>query len=488
MITRTRDLAGRLFARGGFRGPVLTLLSGSVVTMAVGYLAQPILTRLYLPAEFGAYDYFVTIVTVLAPVASLRYEDAVMLPPERHEALRIVQLALLCTVTFSLLLTLAAVLPFVRPLLADAGAGALLPWVWLLGPTLLLARGTKLAEVWLARSHRFRLITAGDGINKLSMTAGKVGAGVAGAGPLGLVGGFVGAQLLAALFYGRALLGRSMPTRLRLDRVSLAEAARRYRRFPLYSMPAALLNNLVGRLPVLFLPLHFDMAAVGYYGRAFIALAVPLGIVGQSIAQVFFVHAAEAERAGDLAGLTTRIHARLVMIGLFPTLLLVTAGPDLLAFVFGDVWRDAGRFARVLAPWFFLAAVASPLTRVFDVLERQRADLLVSIGMFTALVAVLGVVGGRQDLWTTLALLGAAGAMLRLVHLTVILRLAGVRLLDALAPYLRYTLMALPGLLLLALALGLRTPWLTAGAAFAGGILYGVLVLWRDRIRLGFGS
>ena len=62
-----------------------------------------------------------------------------------------------------------------------------------------------------------------------------------------------------------------------------------------------------------------------------------------------------------------------------------------------------------------LAAIASPLTRVFDVLERQRTDLACSVGMIVLQTAAL-VVGGRTgDVFFTLLLLGIAGVVARML-------------------------------------------------------------------------
>ena len=65
---------------GALRGPVLTLLSGGAAAFLIGYVAKLVLLRLYDPADFGVYEFVVAIVGILIPVASLRYEDAIVLP------------------------------------------------------------------------------------------------------------------------------------------------------------------------------------------------------------------------------------------------------------------------------------------------------------------------------------------------------------------------------------------------------------------------
>ena len=82
MSDRLRIWLKQLFSTEGFRGPALTLLSGTTVVLVLAYLAQPVLTRLYSEAEFGLSDYFVSVMVVLISFTSLRYEDALMLPED----------------------------------------------------------------------------------------------------------------------------------------------------------------------------------------------------------------------------------------------------------------------------------------------------------------------------------------------------------------------------------------------------------------------
>lgn len=485
MMRPLRTRIGRLFTRDGIRGPILTLLSGSVLTMGLGQLSLPLLTRLYTPAAFGVADYFVMIMSVLITVASLRYEDALMVPEDEDDAGHLLWLALLLVLGSTVLLgALIAGTTLPHRLLAWLQADAVAPWLWLVPPTLLFMRVTKVAETWLARGKAFRTITAGDVANKVALVGTRLGAGVAGLGAGGLIGGFTLAHVVSSGFYGGTLLrpragGARLPTPS-LDLRRLRRLARRFRRFPLFSMPSALLNALVTRLPVLFLPFYFDLTTLGYFGRAFTVLAVPLSLIGGAVAHVFFVHAAEAHRAGTLATLTQSIYGRLVLVGLFPTLALLLAGPDLFDFVFGDPWREAGRYVQYLAPWLFLAAVASPLTRLFDVLERQRTDLTLSVILFAAqaLALIVGGLSGRVML--TMLLIGVVGALTRVLHVAVLLRLAGVGLREGFTPYRRYALPCLAGLLPAALVLPLGLPWLTTLAVAAGGAGYAAFALRTD--------
>ncbi|MEX1054491.1 MAG: oligosaccharide flippase family protein, partial [Rhodothermales bacterium] len=409
---------------------MVTLLSGTAVTLLISYLSVPILTRLFTPEEFGVSDYFIMIVSVFITFASLRYEDAVMLPENDEKASSVFWLAAgLTLVTVALTAIFAIWSHEIAAFLRVEGVAV---WLWLVAPTLFLMRLCKLAEIWLTREHRFRVITGGEVANKVTMMGARIGAGaVADLGAGGLIGGFVVAHVVSGAYFLRSLFQNAGGRLVRVSMRQIREAANRYRRFALYSTPASFLNAVVARLPVLLLPVFFSMETVGYFGRAFVALAVPLSLVGTAVSQVFIVHAAEAHRAHRLAPLTKTIHARLVMVGMFPTLLLVAAGPELFAFVFGPEWRTAGDFARYLAFWFFAGGVASPLSRLFDILERQRTELLISTATCLALTIALVIGGKSGDVHFTIVLVAIAGTLIRVMHIGTMTQLAGIRLLDA---------------------------------------------------------
>lgn len=476
-----RRLFSNQFVPGGFRASVFTLLSGSTFALALGYLARPFLTRLYTPADFGLADVFIALVGILMPVASLRYEDALMLPEDDRDAASILGLAALLTSAFAALMLLLIV-PGVA-LASRMGAPDLAAWLWLIPPTLLILRASKLAEMWLTRQKRFKPVSAGQVVQSSTMVAVRVGAALPPwhAGPGGLIGGFVAGHAVAALLlltaalrHGAHALGAAFRTE------ALRATASRYRRFAVFSMPSTLLGALMSRLPFLLLLFFFDRTIVGHFGLAFNAVLVPLSLLGGAVAQVFFVHAAEAVREDTLAPLTTTVHRRLVMAGLYPTLALLLAGPDVFAVVFSETWRTAGTYVQYLAPWLFFTALSVPLTRLFDVLERQRLDLMTSLILFTVLLSALLVGGFAGDPERCLLLLGLAGGATRCGQMLLLLRLGGVSWGSLVRPFARYTAFSLPGLLLTVAALSLHHPVLTTLAAALGGVLYVTLLLLRD--------
>jgi O-antigen/teichoic acid export membrane protein len=171
----------------------------------------------------------------------------------------------------------------------------------------------------------------------------------------------------------------------------------------------------------------FSPALAGIYALANRVLSMPMQVVGKAIANVFLAGAADALREGRLGILVARVHRKLSHIGMVPTLMLLTAGPEIFAFAFGTQWREAGVFAQWLAPWLYLVFVTSPMSAVLDVLDRQAAAMAFQALLLTVRIAAILCGAWLGDARLAIALFGTGSALCWLVQLAWIIRAADVR-------------------------------------------------------------
>jgi O-antigen/teichoic acid export membrane protein len=469
-----------LFDDSAFRAPVLKLLSGNGVAFVIAYLAQIVLLRLY-PDEFwGIADYVTAWVSILAPVASLRYEDALMLPEDGRKSAHAYLLAVSSVMVFcTALLLVLSLSDTVMGFFANKGG----QWMLILPMALLANRLAKITELWLSRQEAFGRISAAQVIQSGSMVGVRLISGLANPGAGGLIWGFVAGFGLSFLSMSRkavstlrsSLAGRPSWTEIK-------DVASRYRRFPFFTMPAAMISGLITRLPILFIPEIFGMAVLGQYSRGFSILFVPLSLVAASIAQVFFVRAVEANRDGGLATFAGNVHARLVLMAFWPTAVLMVAGGDIFATLFGDDWREGASYVAYVAPWILLTVVASPLTRLFDVLERQRLELLITLISLVVIVSAMWLGSLSGDMLVLLLYLGVGGSLVRLGQIIWLLSLAGCSFGSMLKPYARYLVTGAPLLALVWAVSSLGMPWLTTIVGAIFGAVFLVVSVIREKL------
>lgn len=461
------------------RGPILKLLSATGYAAVLGYVGMLILVRLYPRESFGLFDFVISVVGILAPFVSLRYEDSLMLAEKDRDGAHCFLLALGVTIVLSFMLLFF--LPFRNDIATFFNDPLIAEWLWVIPLMLVVVRFGKFSDLWLTRHDRFGRVSIGQMSYSTTMTGVKIGGGIISASPAGLVYGYLIGVLSGILVNVRIVLrGLTVALHGGVSISRIKYLAGRYRRFPIFTMPAAVVAMLGTRLPFLLLLYYFSLETLGYFGRAFAVVFVPLSLLGAAVAQVFFVRGVEARRSGTISIITDTIHQRLVFLSLFPTVVVMIAGPDIFQFLLGEPWRLSGVIARYIAPWILFSAIASPLSRLFDVLEKQRLELLTNSALFIVVAVVLVYGGSRDDLFLTMLLLGIGGGFVRIWQITILLSIAGLTPLSFLKPYLRYALYSLPWLLLVAAAVVWTSPIVVTITAAVGGLGYLASVVYRE--------
>ncbi len=407
------------FLKSGFARDVTVLAGSAFIGQGLIALSTPLLSRLYTPADFGLAALFVSVVSILTVVAGLRYEVAIPLPADDESAANVFALAAAVVLGSATLVGLGAALlgnEAARWFRADD----LGPFLWLLPLSVLGVGLYQVFSFWAVRRKEFAGIARSRMSQAVALVTTQASFGMLRLGPLGLLLGEVlgragGVGTLAAMTWRRdRTLSRHVNTS------DMARAALRYRRFPLLSSGAALLNNLGVALPALVLAALYGPRVVGWFALAQRILAAPLNLVAASVNQVFVSEAARTADAnlGELRRALAKALVGIMLVALPYIVVLVLAGPGVFRFVFGAEWAESGVYVRVLAVMCFVEAVATATGGTLDVLQRQdlhvareiiRVVLLAGAGLFAWLIGA-GSLGG-------LALLSAGGALAYVVYL-----------------------------------------------------------------------
>lgn len=427
-MERIKQLIQKRLPPGSFGRNVITLMTGTSFAQALLILASPILTRLYSPEDFGVFALYLSVLGILTVVACWRYELAIVLPEKDEDAANLLVLSIcICFGMTALTWILAAL--FRNSIANLLGAPELAPWLWFMPLSLVAAGLFTTFNYWSTRRKQFRRLAARTITQSTVTAAAQIGTGAlnptASAG--GLIGGAIVGQLTAT---GRLAwqIARDEGKQIRsaINNLNIKQMLIRYKDFPLYSSWSGLLNTASTMLPALLLGYFFTPAVVGYYALGHRVLAMPMGVVGGSIAQVFFPRANEAKREGDLDRLTLDMFQRLLAVGFVPILLITIVAPDLFAVIFGARWWTAGEYVRWLSLWLLFVFISSPLSTMYAVMERQRDGLIVDTIMFGTRLLALVIGGFKGDALFTIALFGITGAILWIGNCTYIMHLAGI--------------------------------------------------------------
>lgn len=403
---------------------VASLATGAVFSQAVNVAILPVLSRLYLPDEFGVFGVFLAVVAVFAVSANMGYEMAIMLPDKREDAHGLMKLSLQACVGISVaLLILLVAIP--ESWIRWAGQEAVIGWHYLIPLSVFLEGVIQAVSVSLNRSQLYQEMTRLRIARAVTNALIAVGAGLAGAGVEGLLIGFMLGQGINAI--GGWWLWKRQSAGIRFEG-TLRELARSYRDFPLYGMASAWLNVASKQVIFFLMPGLFGEGATGQYSKSERVLNIAPGLMSISIGRVFYEEASTAARQGTsaLAKITSKTAIRLAVLGLPVLVILILWGPDLFAWVLGSQWRQAGEFARWMSPWLYLTMIASPLSYLIDIRRKLKEFLLYNASLFMVRTGVLIWAGQQFGALKTVAWFGAAGAVMMLIQIGYLLNLGGV--------------------------------------------------------------
>lgn len=356
-----------------FAFDVLTLAGGTTFAQILTIFSVPVLTRLYVPEDFGVWALYISISSILSVISCLRYEYSIMLPELDEEAVNLLGLSLL-SVLFVSGLTLPIIWYFREPIVEILNSPQVGNYLWLVTP-FVFVNGIFLALTnWNSRTKLFKRLSISKISSSISTTSTQIGVGLAGKpGPGGLIAGSLVGQSISTFILGlqiwrddRNLIEQSLNWR------KIYEGFKRYYKFPLIDTWSALMNSVSWQLPAFLLSAFFTPLVVGFYSLGFRLLQLPMSFIGGSISQVFFQRASRAFSEGTLPSLVENVFRMLVIIGMFPMLILTIIGSDVFTVVFGKAWAEAGVYAQILSIWAFIWFISTPLSTIYVVVEKQQ--------------------------------------------------------------------------------------------------------------------
>ncbi len=466
----------------GFLSNLFKLATGTVIAQAVAIGLVPVVTRIYSPEFLGVAQLFLSIGTLLVVISTLSYHLALMLPEKDEDSINIFMLSIVCVLGTSIVS--GAIFTgfadwfgnvFNMPLIS--GYLIWLPFFVIVASLFLI-----LTE-WFSRKVRYGSLAKSAVLNSVSSRIFQVGGGLLLLSPLGFILGSVMGYALADLFllhgFKRDI---GLLKSVKVERIR--DLAVQYRHFTFYGSLGSIANSFTWNLPTFMLAYFFSPAVVGYYALAIMAVKMPMTIVGEAIAQVFFQKASEEKiKTGGVKVVVREIHTRLISLGIFPFIVFIILSQDLFTFIFGANWLTAGIYAMILAPWIFTVFIVAPIATLFAVLERQKALFFFEISTLCTLTLVSIIGGTSGDPALTLAIISASGVLIwgsKSIYLT---RQSRVGSRDSLLSLLKHLLLSIIVSAPLMLGVYLDLPFfLLLGIAGITAIIYYSLLFFTDTL------
>ena len=371
-----------------FNRNILTLMTGSTIANAIPVAISPILTRIYSPEDFGLLALFLAVTTIFGTIVNGRYELAIMLPKKDEDAINIVALGFIIMSLITLILFVIVIIfnEKIVHLLSNKDIGT---WLYIVPLSIFLIGLFNLLNYFNNRKKHYKDIAKANIIKSITMVAFQIVVGYLREGAAGLISGQIASQMTANM----KLLTNIIKNKLLLSKISkkkILQVAKRYKEFPKFSIAGALANKATGNLTNILISIFYNVSTLGFYSLVQRVLGVPSVLIGNSIGQVFFE---EASKEKQLTGKAVKVFKstvkKLFIIGAPSFGILFFIVEDLFAFVFGEEWRVAGGYARIMIPVFFIGFIVSTVSIVDSIFEKLFFYLCLQIGYLVSMTIAL---------------------------------------------------------------------------------------------------
>lgn len=333
--------------RGGLARQVLTLSSATALAQVLALVVMPITTRLYSPEAFGHLAFFCAVLALILPLASLRYEWALLVPSDERHAIDVLSLCFVLVALFPVPVTIAALIA--ERFLADWNLPLSRSELYLLPVAVATIGLHTVMTHWFIRCKSFQMVARTRFSAITATLVWQVILGVYFGNSTSLILAYIMGYLFAVVYalYQCGPIIRHLAHELSLRR--MRDVARQHRAFAIVSAPSQVANVLGLALPNATLPLLYGPYVGGQFMLAERVIAQPFILLGEAIAQVFRGHAPQLIQSDPhrFWAIFWKVNCALLIV-ISPALLLCIFGPQLFTFVFGSAWRDAGSYAGII--------------------------------------------------------------------------------------------------------------------------------------------
>lgn len=368
------ELLNRIKPKSEFTKNILTLMTGASIAQAIPIAISPILTRIYTPEDFGLFALYMSIASLIAVMATGRYELAIMLPRKEGDAANIVALSIGISLIVSFL-SLIVVHFLNAPITHLLGNPEIGCWLYFIPVTVMLTGVYQSFNYWSNRKKHYKRLAYSRIAQSSTTAASSLGMGFAGLGTGGLIASQVAGHGIAAFILARRIWMEDNQVVNQIRHLKIVSLLKKHKNFPLFNIPNVLVDNIRLSGINILIAKFFTTAVLGQFSLAWKMVQIPMSLISSSLSQVFFQKISTTP-PHELHMLIKKFLAKGTLIALPIYIVIYFFAPIVFTFVFGSEWKTAGEAAAVMAPWLFLNFLTSPLSTVFIIKNRQHISLL----------------------------------------------------------------------------------------------------------------
>lgn len=378
-----------------FSRNVLTLMTGTSIAQAIPIAISPILTRLYSPEDLGIFALYMAIASIVAVIATGRYELAIILPKKDEDAVNIVIISILVSFIVSFI-SFLIVFFFNEQLTHLLGNPQISNWLYFIPISVLFTGLYQSVNYWSNRKKQYKRLVTSRVIQSGTTATGNLSMGFGGFGNSGLIlGGLIG-QGVATTALAGIVYKEDKNCLVNVKKLKIMALMKKYIKFPKFDILASLLNTFSSQFTHILFNILFNPIIAGFYYLTQRVIGLPISIIAGAISDVFRQKASEDfKNFNNAKSIYISTFLKLFILALFPSIILYFFSVEIFIFVFGENWSIAGEFLKIMIPMLFIKFISSPLSFMLYIGEKQNVNMYSQM-LFLIVIVISFLIGSDE--------------------------------------------------------------------------------------------
>ncbi len=382
-----------------FAQNILKMFSGAIVSQIIVVIGSLILARLYSPEQFGELSLFISIVSILSILATVRYENTLIIIKQNYLIKYMLGFLYISSSLFILGLFLV-LLSLSSDTLIYLKIDDFYPYIPI---AILIYALFQISTNLNVREKNFFTIAKSKVLMAFIALSIQIFFYYLNF-ELGLIYGYILGYFMALFILYKNI---SNPFSSHINKIKIVSLLKRYSYFVKHALPADFINNLASNITPILIVVWFDMKIAGLYFLGYRIVNLPLQLISVSVGKVYFQKASYIYNTNKslLYNFTKRIVTILFSIIIIPLLLLFFYSDSLIGFVLGDDWTEAGVYVSILTIMFLFRTMFSPISTIAEISKKVYITLYFSIFILFSTISSLYIGYLNNDFYLAIILL-----------------------------------------------------------------------------------
>lgn len=334
------------------------LVGGTAIAQAITFLATLYLTTIYSPDSFGLLSLGTSIVSLLVPLTTLRYDKAIVLAKDEKETNGLITISFLIALLFFLSLLVVALIVYLCDLIKNESHYILL----ILVPVGVLLFGfMNVFQMYFEKKSRFKITSSVAVIDAVSKVSFQYGLNSI-LPTLGMFVGYIVALTINTVFYfvkSKALFKKRF---FEIDKEYLFKVAEKYNKFPKYFTWSNIIDSASQNVCSLTFPFLFSLGILGNFSIAYKIVRLPALLISMATRRTYYPKAVElyAKNKSQFKVFYTKASLTLIAISIIPVLIFQLYAEELFGLFFNPEWQPAAEYAKIIL-WYVFANFCNSL-------------------------------------------------------------------------------------------------------------------------------